>query len=109
MEWPPFLLNGIAMCQTGDVNYQLLKEGNHTMIKLTRIGVDLAKNVFQLHGADRTGKCVFKRRLSRNAWIKVLVEHATPGCEIGMEACSGAHHWARTLQGYGYTVKLIAP
>ena len=79
------------------------------MNKITRVGVDLAKNVFQLHGVDRTGKCVFTRRLSRSQWLNVLVKHAAVKCEIGIEACSGAHHWARTLQRYGYTVKLIAP
>jgi transposase len=79
------------------------------MNKITRIGVDLAKNVFQLHGVNHTGKCVFKRRLSRSKWIQVLIEHADPVCEIGMEACSGAHHWARVLQQHGFVVKLIAP
>ena len=42
------------------------------MIKLTRIGIDLAKNVFQLHGVDQSGNCVFKRRLSRSQWLDVL-------------------------------------
>lgn len=79
------------------------------MIKLTRIGIDLAKNVFQLHGVDRHGKCVFKRRLSRTKWLDVLCDAVEPGGEIGMEACSGAHHWARVLQQRGFVVKLIAP
>jgi transposase len=68
----------------------------------------LAKNVFQLHGVDRHGKAVFKRRLRRNQWLAVLLDNAGPGCEIGMEACTGAHHWARVLQAKGLTVKLIA-
>lgn len=79
------------------------------MNKLSRIGIDLAKNVFQLHGADQHGKVLWKRRLSRNKWLKALLEVATPDCEIGMEACGGSHHWARVLQSYGYTVKLIPP
>ena len=79
------------------------------MNKLSRVGLDLAKNVFQLHGADRHGKVLWKRRLSRNKWLKALLEVTTPDCEIGMEACGGAHHWARVLQSYGYTVKLIPP
>jgi transposase len=78
-------------------------------MKLSRIGIDLAKNVFQLHGVDRTGKTVFKRRLRRNNWLAVLLDNAEAGCEIGMEACTGAHHWARVLQAKGFTVKLIAP
>jgi transposase len=76
-------------------------------MKLSRIGIDLAKNVFQLHGVDRHGKAVFKRRLRRNNWLAVLLDNAEPGCEIGMEACTGAHHWARMLQAKGFTVKLI--
>jgi len=78
-------------------------------MKLSRVGVDLAKNVFQLHGVDRSETVVWRRRLRREDWIEVLRERAEPGCEIAMEACSGAHHWARLLQGLGYQVKLIAP
>jgi transposase len=79
------------------------------MNKLSRVGIDLAKNVFQLHGVDRYGKAVWRRRLMRDNWLKVLTETAGLGCEIGMEACAGAHHWARQLQAKGFTVKLIAP
>jgi transposase len=78
-------------------------------MKLSRIGIDLAKNVFQLHGVDRCGKTVWKRRLKRNQWLKAVLDRAEPGCEIGMEACGGAHYWARELQSRGYTVKLIPP
>ena len=78
-------------------------------MKLMRVGVDLAKNVFQVHGVDRNEKPVWRRRLSRKKWLKVLLETVEPGCEIGMESCSGAHHWARQLQAQGFTVKLIAP
>ena len=78
-------------------------------MKLIRVGVDLAKNVFQLHGVDRSEKTVWRRKLVRGDWIKELLERIEPGCEIGMEACSGAHHWARMLQAQGHTVKLIAP
>jgi transposase len=78
-------------------------------MNISRIGIDLAKNVFQLHGVDRHGKAVWKRRLSRSKWLKALLDQAEPGCEIGMEACGGAHHWARELQSRGYAVKLIPP
>jgi transposase len=78
-------------------------------MKLIRVGVDLAKNVFQAHGVDRHEKPVWRRRLSRDEWLTVLLGNIEPGCEIGMEACSGAHHWARQLQTKGFTVKLIAP
>lgn len=79
------------------------------MNKLGRVGIDLAKNVFQIHGVDRHGKSVWRRRLTRDKWLRALLEKVEPGCEIGMEACAGAHHWARQLQSRGFTVKLIAP
>ena len=78
-------------------------------MKLSRVGVDLAKNVYQLHGVDRTGKTMLKRRLKRHQWFKVLLDKTEPDCVIGMEACAGAHHWGRQLQARGYTVKLIPP
>lgn len=78
-------------------------------MKIIRVGVDLAKNVFQVHGVDRNEKPVWQRKLKRDEWIKVLLDKIEPGCVIGMEACGGAHHWARLLQAKGYTVKLIAP
>lgn len=78
-------------------------------MKLIRVGIDLAKNVFQVHGVDRSEKTTWRRRLRREEWISVVRKRAEPGCEIGMEACGGAHHWARELQKLGYRVKLIAP
>jgi len=78
-------------------------------MKLMRVGVDLAKNLIQVHGVDRNEQPVWRRRLSRKKWLKVLLETIEPGCEIGMEASSSAHHWARQLQAQGFTVKLIAP
>lgn len=78
-------------------------------MKISRIGVDLAKNVFQLHGVDRHDKVVWKRRLSRDKWLSTTLKNIEPGCEIGMEACTGAHHWSRELMKKGYQVKMIAP
>ena len=78
-------------------------------MQLTRVGVDLAKQVFQVHGVDRAGRPVWCKRLKRSRWIAELERAAEPGAEIGMEACGSAHHWARVLQGKGYRVKLIAP
>jgi transposase len=78
-------------------------------MKIKRIGVDLAKNIFQLHGVDCKEQVVLQRRLKRTNWLKMLFSKTEPGCEIGMEACTGAHHWGRLLQSKGYKVKLIAP
>ena len=107
MGWTPPPLNGI---QVPDWKCYLpvTSEKESTMNKLSRVGIDLAKNIFQLHGVDRHGKAVWRRRLTRDKWLNVLLEKVEPGCEIGMEACAGAHHWARQLQAKGFTVKLIA-
>jgi transposase len=78
-------------------------------MKIIRVGVDLAKNVFQVHGVDRNEKAVWRRKLTRENWVKLLLDTIEPGCEIGMESCGGAHHWARRLQAHGFKVRLIAP
>ena len=62
-------------------------------MQVTTIGLDLAKSIFQAHGADGRGRVVFRKRLTRG---KVLAFFANlPACLVGMEACAGAHHWAR--------------
>lgn len=76
-------------------------------MKITTIGVDLAKNVIQVHGVDERSQVVLRKQLRRN---EVAVFFANlPPCLVGMEACSGAHHWARKIEHLGHTVKLIAP
>lgn len=77
------------------------------MSEVSVIGIDLAKNVFQLCALSASGEIVWQKRLSRDAVQKFL--DTEPRCLIGMEACGGAHHWARWLIARGYTVKLIAP
>lgn len=72
------------------------------------VGIDLAKNVFALHGVDQAGKAVLVRPLVRRDQLLELVAKLPP-CTIGMEACSGAHHWARQFMGFGHTVRLMAP
>ena len=76
-------------------------------MKVTTVGIDLAKNVFQLHGVNEFGKTVIKKQLRRDQMAEFFVN--LPACLIGMEACGSAHHWARKLQGFGHTVKLMAP
>ena len=76
-------------------------------MNITTAGIDLAKNVFQVHGVDERGKAVVQKRLRRK---QVLIFFAQlPPCLVGMEACGGAHYWARKLQAQGHTVKLMAP
>ena len=72
---------------------------------IVTVGIDLAKNVFALHGVDQSGKAVFiKPRVARSQLLEMIAH--LPPCLIGMEACSGEHYWAREFSRYGHTVKL---
>ncbi len=76
-------------------------------MNIMTLGIDLAKNVFQLHGVDNKGKAILKKTVTRN---KLLAFIATlPACRIVMEACGGAHYFARKFSMYGHEVKLISP
>jgi len=76
-------------------------------MNITRIGLDLAKNVFQVYAVDHKGHCLLSRSLKRDKLIAFFQKQ--PPCLIGMEACASAHFWARTLMAMGHQVKLIAP
>jgi transposase len=76
-------------------------------MKITTIGIDLAKNVFQVHGVDERGKAVLKKQVKRDHMAEFFAN--LPPCLIGMEACGSAHFWANKLQSLGHTVKLMAP
>jgi len=77
------------------------------MEEITTIGLDLAKNIFQVHGADAEGAPVLRRKLRRGE-VLVFFEKLPP-CLVGMEACGGAHHWAREIAALGHEVRLIPP
>ena len=69
-------------------------------MQVTTVGLDIAKNVFQVHGTDQQGKVVLRKRLTRG---KVLGFFANlPRCLIGLEACGGAHYWGRELAKFGH-------
>jgi transposase len=74
---------------------------------ITTVGIDLAKSVFSLHAVDGAGRMVFRRTVRRDQLLGVVA--GLPPCLIGMEACSGAHEWGRRFQGFGHTVRLMAP
>ncbi|CAB3714157.1 hypothetical protein R8871_04327 [Paraburkholderia graminis C4D1M] len=76
-------------------------------MEIATIGIDLAKNVFQVHGVSRNGKVLLRKQLRREQ-VATFFANFQP-CLIGMEACGSAHHWARKLQALGHTVKLMAP
>jgi transposase len=78
-----------------------------TEMNITTVGIDLAKNVIQVHGVDDRGRPVLKKQLKRS---QVLAYFANlPPCLIGIEACGGAHYWGRKLERLEHTVKLMAP
>ncbi len=77
------------------------------MSKITTLGIDLAKTVFQLHGVDATGSVILRRQLRRTQVLRAVAQ--LPGCLIGMEACASAHHWARTFAKWGHEVRLMSP
>src|SRR5205823_8908017 len=76
-------------------------------MQVSTIGVDLAKNVFQVHGVDSSGKVVITRQLRRKQVIEFFSK--IPPCLVGMEACGTAHHWAREVSKLGHTVRLMPP
>jgi transposase len=94
------------MCQSGDAINHLNQTGASNM-KVTTVGIDLAKNVFQLHGVNEAGRPVIKKQLRRDQVTEFFIN--LPACLIGMEACGSTHYWARKLEGFGHAVKLIAP
>lgn len=77
------------------------------MVQVSTIGLDLAKNVFQVHGIDARGQVPVRRALQRGEVLTYFAK--LPPCLIGMEACATAHHWARELIKLGHTVKLMPP
>src|ERR671921_1399247 len=92
------------MCQGGGIEQP---PGEASMGQASTIGLDIAKWVFQAHGADATGRVVFRKRL---VLAKVLEFFASqPPCMVALEACGGAHHWAREIGRLAHTVRLIPP
>ncbi|SFP96506.1 IS110 family transposase [Sphingomonas rubra] len=77
------------------------------MSEVTTIGLDIAKHIFHAHGADERGGMVFSRRLTRGKLLDFFA--AQPRCLVALEACGGAHHWARELRAMGHEVRLIPP
>src|SRR5665647_2322268 len=78
------------------------------IMTIVTVGIDLAKNVFAVHGVDEAGKPALVRPEVPRAKLLELIANLPP-CLIGMEACSGAHHWCREFAKYGHTVRMMAP
>lgn len=77
------------------------------MLEVNTIGLDLAKNVFQAHGADVSGAVLFRKNLRRDQVLRFLADQ--PACTVAMEAYAGSHYWAREIARPGHGVRLIAP
>jgi hypothetical protein len=85
----------------------LLKRMGASVMEITTVGNDLAENMFRVHAIDERVKAVLRKQPRREQVAGVFVN--LPPCLIGIEACASAHHWGRTLQRLGHTVRLMAP
>jgi transposase len=77
------------------------------MNNISVLGIDLAKNYFQLHGIDQQGKVILKKRLTRDKLLPYIAQ--INQCLIGIEACGGSHYWARKFTSFGHKVKMMSP
>jgi transposase len=77
------------------------------MSEITTVGLDLAENVFQIHGADGAGRAVLRKKLRRAQVLEFFSQ--LPSCVVAMEACGGAHYWGREIGKLGHEVRLIPP
>jgi transposase len=93
-----------SMCQSGGVEHHLREA---SVSEVITVGLDIAKHVFHAHGADGRGRAIFSKRISRRNLLDFFA--AQPSCTVALEACGGAHHWARQLTQLGHEVRLIPP
>src|ERR1700730_9206998 len=103
MEWMP----PAAGVECAKMEVLLTPQQGTPMSEITVIGLDLAKHVFQVHGADHDGRPVLRKRLRRGQVLEFFASLSP--CLIGMEACAGSHYWGRELQARGHEVRLIPP
>ena len=93
-------------CESAQPTLISRKKGGAVM-HTTTLGIDVAKNVFHLHGVDARGRAVLSRRVKRQQLLDTVAN--LPACVIGMEACGSAQHWGRAFEQLGHTVKLMHP
>jgi len=104
----PSLHNGVVMRQTEMGDISQMKGGGE--MNITRIGLDLAKNVFQVHGVDANERVVLRRQLKRSEVLRFFAKlDRIETCIVGMEACCGSDYWARELTKLGYDARLMNP
>ena len=85
----------------------ITNQSEKPMMKVTTVGIDLAKDIFRVHGCNARGRVVVSKSLTRHEFRVFMVK--LPPCLVGMEACHTAHYWAHELQKFGHQVKLMAP
>src|SRR5215510_13346126 len=86
-------------CARLEVHFLTNRKEGESVMKVTTVGLDLAKNVCAVHGVDEQGKVVLRRQVSRGRLLELFAQ--LPQCRVGVEACSGAHYWARELERLG--------
>src|SRR5262245_32777369 len=101
MGWTaPAAASSAIGCSSSDESHE-----GAVHMQATTIGIDLAKNVFQVHGVDVVGKVVLTKKLRRSQVLPLF--ERLPRCLVGMEACATSHHWARELRALGHDVRLM--
>src|SRR5216684_4105893 len=100
-------LNRPLKGQDGKLDHPNRGREEGPVMKVTTIGIDLAKDVFGMHGVDGQGRVAFKKRLVRNRLLEFMSQ--LPPCLVGLEACSSAHYWARKIERLGHRVRLMSP
>jgi transposase len=105
MIWTHLLLNGVIVRQ--NCFFQFKHKGGKSMGHITTLGIDLAKNIFELCGLDKDGGVIYRRTVRRSALVHTVAKLSIK--IIAMEACGGSHHWYRTFSALGLEVKLICP
>src|SRR5262249_41342188 len=104
MGWTQPVFNGFIVSQRWQSGHRReLREG--PSVKVTRIGLDIAKQIFELHGVDRRGRVVVRKTLRRERVLEYFSQLAA--CEVALEACGGAHYWHRELSKLGHSVRLL--
>lgn len=104
---PSLFVNGLEWATMIESHRIIQPKKEESIMNVTTLGIDLAKNVFQLHGVNRHGTTVLTKRVTRAKPRETVAN--LPPCLIGMEACASSHYWAREIGRLGHTVKLMAP
>lgn len=109
MGWSPPHPIIAHLRHTSDVGQRpFTSRSEELFMNMVRVGVDIAKSVFHVHGVDRHDQVQWRGKYSRINWLDAIIKRVPVGAEIGMEACASSHYWARVLKKLGCSVKLIA-